>query len=65
VLKTPLAVVLIHLVFLALVVLFAHHPAAFMGLLLFFIGFTTAYPQYQSPLILREALMVAFSWQDW
>jgi hypothetical protein len=60
VLKTPLAVVLIHLVFLTLVVLFAHHPAAFMGLFLFFIGFTTAYPQYQSPLILREALMVAF-----
>ena len=52
--------VLVHLVFLILVVLFAHHPAAFMGLFLFFLGFTTAYQQYQSPLILREALLVAF-----
>lgn len=58
--KTPLLVVLVHLVFLILVVLFAHHPAAFMGLFLFFLGFTTAYQQYQNPLILREALLVAF-----
>ena len=58
--KTPLLVVLVHLVFLILVVLFAHHPAAFMGLFLFFLGFTTAYQQYQSPLILREALLGAF-----
>jgi len=58
--KTPLPVVLIHLIFLTLVVLFAHHPVAFMGIFLFFLGFTTAYQQYQSPLILREALLVAF-----
>jgi len=58
--KTPLLVVLVHLVFLTLVVLFAHHPVAFMGLFLFFLGFTTAYQQYQNPLILREALLVAF-----
>lgn len=58
--KTPLLVVLIHLVFLALVVLFAHHSVAFMGVFLFFLGFTAAYHQYQSPLILREALLVAF-----
>ena len=58
--KSPLLVVLVHLVFLVLVVLFAHHPAAFMGLFLFFLGFTTAYQQYQNPLILREALLVAF-----
>jgi hypothetical protein len=31
-----------------------------MWLLLFFIGFTTAYPKHQSPLILREALLVGF-----
>jgi hypothetical protein len=59
-LKTPLAVILIHVAFLTLVVLFAHHPVAFMGLFLFFLGFTTAYQQYQNPLILREALLVAF-----
>ncbi|QOJ22697.1 MAG: putative Na+/H+ antiporter [Gammaproteobacteria bacterium] len=58
--KIPLTVVLIHLLFLTLVVLFAHHPAVFMGIFLFFLGFTTAYQQYQSPLILREALLVAF-----
>ena len=58
--KTPLLVVLIHLVFLALVVLSAHHSVAFMGIFLFFLGFTAAYHQYQSPLILREALLVAF-----
>lgn len=58
--QTPLPVVLIHIVFLALVVIFAHHPAAFMGIFLFFLGFTTAYQHYQNPLILREALLVAF-----
>jgi len=58
--KTPLLVVLIHLVFLTLVVLFAHHSVAFMGVFLFFLGFTAAYHQYQNPLILREALLVAF-----
>jgi hypothetical protein len=58
--KIPLPVVLIHLMFLMLVVLFAHHSVAFMGIFLFFLGFTTAYHQYQNPLILREALLVAF-----
>ena len=58
--KTPLPVVAVHLLFLTLVVLFAHHSVAFMGLFLFFLGFTTAYQRYQSPLILREALLVAF-----
>ncbi|RZI81943.1 MAG: hypothetical protein EOP38_17575 [Rubrivivax sp.] len=57
---TPWAVSLVHLLFLAGVVVFAHHPAVFMGLFLFFMGFTTAYARYQSPLILREGLLVAF-----
>ena len=56
----PVSVMLVHLMFLALVVLFAHHPAVFMGLFLFFMGFTTAYQRHQNPLILREALLVAF-----
>ena len=56
----PAAVVVVHLLFLAGVVLFAHHPALFMGLFLFFIGFTQAYQRHQNPLILREALLVAF-----
>lgn len=56
----PFSVVAVHLVFLVLVVIFAHHPAVFMGLFLFFLGFATAYQRHQNPLILREALLVAF-----
>lgn len=56
----PLWVTLIHLAFLAGIVVFAHHPAVFLGLFMFFLGFTTAYERYQSPLILREGLLVAF-----
>ena len=56
----PVTVVIIHLLFLATVVLFAHHPVVFMGMFLFFLGYTAAYPRNQSPLILREALLVAF-----
>ena len=56
----PFAVIAVHLVFLALVVVFAHHPAVFLGLFLFFLGFATAYQRHQNPLILREALLVAF-----
>lgn len=56
----PFLMIAIHIVFLTLVVLFAHYPAVFMGLFLFFLGFATAYQRYQNPLILREALLVAF-----
>jgi Putative Na+/H+ antiporter len=56
----PASVVLAHLLFLAGVVLLGHHPAMFMGLFLFFMGFASAYERYQNPLILREALLVAF-----
>jgi Na+/H+ antiporter NhaD/arsenite permease-like protein len=56
----PLWVVAVHVVFLAGVVVFAHHPPVFMGLFLFFMGFATAYPQFQDRLILREGLLVAF-----
>lgn len=58
--RVPLIVMLVHILFLAGVVITAHHPVVFMGLLLFFLGFTTAYTRHQSPLILREALLVAF-----
>lgn len=58
--QVPLIVSLVHVLFLAGVVVFAHHPVVFMGLFLFFLGYTVAYKPYQSPLILREALMVAF-----
>jgi predicted cation transporter len=58
--RVPHLVVLVHLLFLAGVVVFAHHPAVFMGLFLFFLGFASAYERHQNPLILREALLVAF-----
>ncbi|MCC4118036.1 putative Na+/H+ antiporter [Aromatoleum toluclasticum] len=58
--RMPMLMVVIHLLFLAGVVAFAHHPAVFMGLLLFFLGFVTAYKRYQDRLILREGLLVAF-----
>ena len=56
----PLLVTLIHFLFLAGVVVFAHHPPIFLGLFLFFLGFTQAYDSYQSPLILKEGLLVGF-----
>lgn len=56
----PWSVILIHLVFLVAVVIFSHHPAVFMGVFLFFLGFATAYQRHQNQLILREALLVAF-----
>src|SRR5687768_3090302 len=58
--NVPLLVILAHVLFLAAVVVFAHHPVVFIGLLLFFLGFTHAYERYQDRLILREGLLVAF-----
>ena len=59
-LAVPLSAMLISALFLLGIVLFAHHPRIFMGLLLFFIGYSAAYPRHHDPLILREALLVAF-----
>ncbi len=56
----PPALTAIHLLLLAGVVTFAHHPAMFMGLFLLFMGVATAYPHHQDRLILREGLLVAF-----
>jgi predicted cation transporter len=56
----PLWVNVLHMLFLVGVVGFAHHPPVFLGLLLFFLGFATAYPKFQHRLILREGLLVAF-----
>jgi hypothetical protein len=58
--RVPPLVSLIHLGFLAAVVLLAHHPVVFIGLFLLFLGFTQAYERYQSPLILKEGLLVGF-----
>jgi putative Na+/H+ antiporter len=58
--RVPKLVTGVHLFFLAGVVFFAHHPAVFVGLLLFFLGFASAYEKYQDRLIVREGLLVAF-----
>jgi hypothetical protein len=58
--RIPPLVSAIHLSFLAAVVVFAHHPVIFLGLFLFFLGFTQAYAHYQNPLILKEGLLVGF-----
>jgi predicted cation transporter len=42
------------------VVVFSHHPIVFVALFLFFLGFAEAYKRYQTRLMLREGLMVAF-----
>ena len=56
----PWFVSLIHLIFLGGVVALAHHPVLFIGLFLFFLGYTQAYVRFQSPLILKEGLLVGF-----
>lgn len=56
----PIGIALIHFAFLAGVVLFAHHPVIFIGLFLFFLGFTQAYGEHQNPLIVKEGLLVGF-----
>jgi len=56
----PASMIGLHLLMIAGVVLFAHHPPIFLGIFLLFMGIATAYPQFQERLILREGLMVAF-----
>lgn len=56
----PWWAMVIHLAFLGGVVFFAHHPPVFMGIFLFFLGFTAAYSTFQSRLLLKEGLLVAF-----
>jgi len=56
----PAMVMLVHFAFLAGIVVLAHHPVAFLGLFLLFLGYAQAYERHQSPLIVKEALLVAF-----
>lgn len=58
--RVPPIVIAIHIAFLAGVVVFAHHPVIFMSLFLFFVGFTQAYSRNQSPLLIKESLLVGF-----
>jgi hypothetical protein len=49
-----------HLIFLALVVLTAHHMVVFFAIFLFFLGFTTVTQEYQDDVKLKESLLVGF-----
>jgi hypothetical protein len=50
----------LHVMFLALVVFFSHHPDIFFGVFMLFLGLTTATKEYQDPLKLKEGLLVGF-----
>ncbi|WP_419168652.1 putative Na+/H+ antiporter [Halobacteriovorax sp.] len=51
---------LIHIIFMGLVVFSAHHMVFFLGLFLFFLGFTTVTNEYQDQIKLKESLLVGF-----
>jgi hypothetical protein len=56
----PITLVALHLALLVGIVLMAHHPVAFLGLFLLFLGVAQAYERHQDTLIIRESLLVAF-----
>jgi hypothetical protein len=56
----PWWVTLIHVIFLGLVVLTAHHMVVFMGLFLFFLGFTVVTQEFQDEVQVKASLMVGF-----
>jgi hypothetical protein len=58
--RVPALLVLLNVLILAAVVFTNHHPEAFMGLFLLFLGLAEAYRRHHDRLLLREGLMVAF-----
>lgn len=56
----PWWVTMVHVVFLALVVLTAHHMVVFLGLFLFFLGFTICTKEFQDEVQVKSSLMVGF-----
>lgn len=58
--NVPVWLTLLHVFFLALVVVFAHHPDVFFGVFMIFLGLVTATREYQDGLRLREGLLVGF-----
>ncbi len=56
----PLWVVGTHLIFLAAIVSFTHHPVVFVGIFLFFLGLVQVTKEYQDELKVREGLLVSF-----
>lgn len=58
--RIPFWLTSIHLVFLALIVAFAHHPNVFFGVFVLFLGLVTATREFQDSIKLREGLLVGF-----
>ncbi len=56
----PAWLTVMHVLFLAAVVAFAHHPDVFFGIFMLFLGMVTATREYQDGLKLREGLLVGF-----
>jgi hypothetical protein len=58
--RVPPALVVVHVALLGAVIVLAHHPVAFIGVFLMFLGVAQAYERHQNPLIVKEALLVGF-----
>ncbi|MFO0745936.1 MAG: putative Na+/H+ antiporter [Myxococcota bacterium] len=56
----PAWLVVMHVLLLGAVVVTSHHPVAFIGIFLFFLGVTDVTREHQSDLKLRESLLVAY-----
>ena len=56
--RIPAGITLLHIAILTAIVLATHYPEVFIGLLFVFFGLAHAYPQYQSRLLVREAVLV-------
>jgi len=58
--RSPLWLIIFHLLFLVAIVVTSHHPLVFLGFFLFFLGLTNITNQYQSRLQMRESFLVSF-----
>lgn len=58
--RTPVWLTVMHLILIALVVMFAHHMIVFFLVFLFFLGMTEITAEHQDELKLREAMLVAY-----
>ncbi|MBB5037059.1 putative Na+/H+ antiporter [Prosthecobacter dejongeii] len=56
----PIWLTVLHMLFLAAVVGFAHHPDVFFGVFMLFLGLVSATREYQDNLKLKEGLLVGF-----
>lgn len=56
--RIPIGITLLHVAILTAIVFATHFPEVCIGLLFVFFGLAHAYPQYQSRLLVREAVLV-------